>query len=87
MVEGVKHLGLDWVEVRKGVEGLVAGVLERGDGEGVEIEKFGVRRMDLRENEVFERYGDGCLGTQPAVGGDFDDVLRGERVSDGDSKD
>ena len=55
-------------------------VFECGDGERVQVEKFRVRRVNLRENEMFEGDGDGCLGTQPSVGGESDDVLRRERV-------
>ena len=67
MIECVKHLCLNGVKVREREERLVAGVLQRGDGERVEIEKSGVRWVDFGEDEVLEGDGDGCLGTQPAI--------------------
>ena len=76
----MKHLRLYGVKVRERVERLVAVVFECGDGERVQVEKFRVRRVNLGENEMFEGDGDGCLGTQPSVGGESDDVLRRERV-------
>lgn len=39
------HLSLDWVEVGKLVAAFIRLVLERGDGEGPQIEQLSVRRM------------------------------------------
>ena len=54
MVERVEHLRLYRVEVLKLKELLVGGVFEGGDRKWLEIEQFGVRWVELRQNEVLK---------------------------------
>ena len=84
--EGVEGLRLDRVEVRegRGVEGGVGP--ERRDGERLEVEQLGVRRVLLREDQVAERDGEGGLGAEPALRHDADEVLRRQRVVDRDGE-
>lgn len=87
MVERVENLSLNGVKILEGKQLLVAGVLERGDREGVEVQQLRVRGVELRENEVLERDGDDGLRSEPAVGGDADVVLGREGLEDGDGED
>ena len=57
MIESVEDLGLHRVKVRELVELLIARIAEGSDWKRMEVQQLGVRRMDLRKNEVFE--GDG----------------------------
>ena len=41
----MEDLCLDWVEVLEGIQLLEAGVLQGRDREGVQVEKFSVRRV------------------------------------------
>ena len=64
-----------------------AGVLaERGDGQRAQVEQLGVRRVLLWQDEVAEGDGQRRLGAEPRVGDDADEVLRRQRVEDGDGE-
>ena len=68
VVQGVENLGLHWVEVGETVELLIAGIIEGGHREGVEVKKLGVWWMYLGQYQVLEGNSFHCLRMQPAIG-------------------
>mmetsp|Transcript_20226 Transcript_20226/g.41320 ORF Transcript_20226/g.41320 Transcript_20226/m.41320 type:complete len:682 (-) Transcript_20226:1713-3758(-) len=84
--EGREDLRLNRVEVRK-VRLVEAGVLaQRRDGQRAQVEQLGVRRVLLGQDEVAEGDGQRGLRAQPGVGDDAYEVLRRQRVGDGDGE-
>ena len=69
VVEGVEDLGLNGVKVGEvvAVEGLVGGVPEGGDWEGLQVQQLRGRGELLRQDEVAERDGKLRLGGNPTV--------------------
>ena len=57
MVERVEDLRLYGVEVVEPEERLEPGVVQGGDGQGLEVEERRVRRVALGEDQVLERDG------------------------------
>lgn len=54
VVESVKHLCLDWVEVVKFKQLLIGRVLEGRDRKWLEVEQLGVRWVELWQNKMLE---------------------------------
>ena len=89
-VVGVEHrvedLSLYGVEVVKGEQTLILGVLQGSCGERLKVEEVGVRWVDLREDEVFEGDWSNILCTKPAIGDCPHIVLRREVLQNGDGE-
>ena len=58
VVQSMEYLSLDRIEVLESEQLLVGGVLEGGDRKWLEVEQFGVRWVELRQNKVLEGDGD-----------------------------
>ena len=82
----VEDLRLNGVEVVKGEQASILGVLQSSCGERLEVEEVGVWGVDLRKDEVLK--GDWCdtLCTHPAVGDCPHVVLRRKVLKDGDGE-
>mmetsp|Transcript_52390 Transcript_52390/g.131662 ORF Transcript_52390/g.131662 Transcript_52390/m.131662 type:complete len:394 (-) Transcript_52390:2346-3527(-) len=76
VVHCVKYLRLYRVEVREGVETLVALVAEGRHREGREVKQLGVGRVEVRQDDVVEGYGHTAASRQPAVRRGLDVDLR-----------
>lgn len=87
VVQRVKDLSLDGVEVLELVELLQPAVLEHRRRERRQVEQGGVRRVTLRQDEVLEREWLVYLAAQPAVRDGAHVVLGGQRLEDGDGED
>ena len=87
---GVEHcvedLGLYGVEVAKGEQTLILGVLQGSCGERLKVEEVGVRGVDFRKDEVFESDWSDILCAQPAIGDCPHVVLRREVLQNGDGE-
>lgn len=52
----------------------------------LQVEKLGVRRVLVGQNEVLEGNGRGGAGAEPALAGGADNILRRQRLEDGDGE-
>ena len=60
--------------------------LESGNGEGLKLEKLGMRGELLRQDQLMERNRKSGLGMHPSVGNNRDEIIRRHWVSDRNCK-
>lgn len=61
------YLCLQRVEVGEGVHGLVSGVIQGREGQGVQVQQFCVGWVPLWQNQVFEGHCQEGLCSKPRV--------------------
>ncbi len=61
------YLCLQGVEVGEGVHGLVGGVVQGRQGEGVQIQQLSVGRVPLWQDQILERHCQEGFCSQPGV--------------------
>ena len=87
VVRSPKDLRLDGVKVRERVQLFVYGVMQRFDGQRVQVEERGVWRISVWENEVLEGDRNDGLRAEPAIRHCADVVLGRKGLENRDGED